>query len=67
MCLRRMYELRDKTGCSLDLCVQAVVYSKNHAGCTPLGYLKAKTLAVATLNVTFEQRVRMFSKEEENE
>ena len=56
--------LRKVTGCSLHLCMRAIVYADDRDDCTPLGYLKAKTLTIATPRMTFEQRVQMFSKEE---
>lgn len=53
--------LREKTGMSLTLCKRAILYAKNHKGCTALGYLKARSIAIATPNMTFEERVRKFS------
>lgn len=53
--------LREKTGMSLILCKRAILYTKNHKGCTALGYLKARSIAIATPNMTFEERVRKFS------
>ena len=54
--------LRDTTGCSLYNCRCAVDFSSTHNDCTPVGYLKAITLAVATPTLTFEERVQKFSK-----
>lgn len=53
--------LREKTGMSLILCKRAILYAKIHKGCTALGYLKARSIAIATPNMTFEERVRKFS------
>ena len=55
--------LRSKTGAGLRDCKKAVEYEKTHDGCTALGYLKAKALAVATPNSTWEERGRLFSKD----
>ena len=52
--------LREKTGMSLTLCKRAILYAENHKGCTALGYLKARSIAIATPNLTFEERVRKF-------
>ena len=52
-------ELREQTGCSLYMCKEAIIYAESHEGCTPLGYLKAKTLAVRI--EPFERKVRIFS------
>lgn len=65
----RAFELRKKTGCGLMDCKDAIKYAENHDGCTPLGYLKAKGIAVitrdmqaaATRAAQFEARVRYFS------
>lgn len=57
-------ELRNKTGCGLQQCKEALEYSFTHENTTPIGYLRAKGLAVATPNMTFEQRVVMFSDSE---
>ena len=46
---------------SLILCKRAILYAKNHKRCTALGYLKARSIAIATPNMTFEERVRKFS------
>jgi translation elongation factor EF-Ts len=53
--------LKEKTGMSLTLCKRAILYTKNHKGCTALGYLKAHSIAIATPNMTFEEKVRKFS------
>ncbi len=55
--------LRDKTGASLMLCKRAFLYAETHKGYTPLGYLKARLIAVVTPNSTFEERVKFFSKD----
>ena len=59
--LQEISSLRDQTGVSLRECKRAIEYARTHDGCTPLGYLKAITYAVATKGVSFEERVRMFS------
>ena len=60
MTIEDIKKLREDTGCSLRDCKEAFEYAESHEGCTPLGYLKAKTLAV---NIQpFEEKVRMFSK-----
>ena len=53
--------LREKTGMSLTLCKRAILYTKIHKGCTALGYLKARSIAIATPNMAFEERARKFS------
>ncbi len=60
-CLEQILDLRNQTGCSLMACKKAINYAADHDCCTPLGYLKAKGIAVATRNMTFEERVRHFS------
>lgn len=62
--IERIRELAAATGCPFSLCASAISYAKNHEGCTPMGFLKAKGIAVATPNMTFEERVRMFSRGE---
>ena len=54
-------ELAAASGCSFSLCASAIGYAQNHDGCTPMGYLKAKCIAVATPTMSFEERVRHFS------
>lgn len=53
--------LRNQTGMSFTLCKRAILYAENHKGCTALGYLKARSIAITTPNMTFEERVRKFS------
>ena len=53
--------LRDETGAGLYECKCAIEYANTHKGCTAIGYLKARAIAVYTLNRTFEDRVRIFS------
>lgn len=60
MTVEDIKKLREQTGCSLKDCKEAFKYAKSHKGCTPFGYLKAKTLAVKI--EPFEKKVRMFSK-----
>lgn len=57
--------LRNKTGAGLQDCKKAIEYSEAHEGCTPIGYLKAKGLAVATPGMSFEDRVKKFSEGEQ--
>ena len=59
--IEKIQTLRNQTGMSLTLCKRAILYTKNHKGCTALGYLKARSIAIATPNMTFEERVRRFS------
>ena len=64
MTVEDIKKLRENTGCSLKDCKEAFEYAESHEGCTPLGYLKAKTLAV---NIQpFEAKVRAFSSMERN-
>ena len=53
-------KLKEQTGCSLRDCKEAFEYAESHKECTPLGYLKAKTLAVKI--EPFGEKVRRFSK-----
>lgn len=59
MTLVDIKDLRLKTGCSLRDAREAIKYAEEHEGCTPLGYLKAKYLAVRI--EPFEKKVRLFS------
>jgi len=59
--IEKVKALSNQTGVSLILCKRAILYAKNHKGCTALGYLKARSIAIATPNMTFEERVRRFS------
>lgn len=52
-------ELRDKTGCGLILCKKAIEYSNGDEEIA-LAYIKAKTIAVATPNLSFDERVKLF-------
>lgn len=64
MIVEDIKKLREQTGCSLRDCKEAFEYAESHSGCTPLGYLKAKTLAV---NIQpFEKKVKAFSAMEMN-
>lgn len=56
-------ELREKSGCGLTLCKQAIDYAKGDEK-VALAYLKAKTLAVATPKITFNERVKLFIEKE---
>ena len=60
MTIADIKKLREYTGCFLRDCKEAFEYAESHEGCTALGYLKAKTLAVKM--EPFEEKVRMFSK-----
>ena len=64
--LQEVLSLRGKTGASLRDCKRAIDYAKMHDKCTPIGYLKAIGYAVATPEMTFEERVRLFSKDAED-
>lgn len=55
-------ELREKTGVGLMLCKQAIDYAKGNEA-TAIAYIRAKTLAVATPKLTFDERVELFKKE----
>ena len=61
--LDQVLRLRRITGAGLMACRSAILYVQEHETCTPKGYLKANALAVSTPNISFEQRVRMFSNE----
>ena len=65
--LQEVLSFREKTGASLRDCKRAIDYVKMHDKCTPIGYLKAIGYAVATPGITFEKRVRLFSKDAEEE
>ena len=58
--INEIKELRAETGCSLIDCKKAFEYAEAHEGCTPLGYLKAKSFAVKI--EPFERKVKIFSK-----
>ena len=54
-----------ETGCGYHLGLKALDFVKKYSkgnNITMLGYVKAKTLAVATPNLTFLERVKKFSK-----
>lgn len=53
-------KLREKTGATYNECANAIRYAEDHPGITPKAYLLAKTIAVATPGITFEERVKMF-------
>lgn len=59
MTIEDIKNLREQTGCSLKDCKEAFEYAEIHENCTPLGYLKAKTLAVKI--EPFEKKVKVFS------
>lgn len=52
-------KLRQETGCGLIDCKKAIDYSSNNY-LLAIAYLKAKTFAVNTPNLTFDERVQMF-------
>lgn len=52
-------ELREKTGCGLLDCKKALDYAKGNENIA-IAYIKAKTLAVATPKLTFDERVKLF-------
>ena len=56
-------ELREKTGCGMFLCKQALDYAKGD-GRVAIAYLKAKSYAVATPNISFDERVKLFIENE---
>lgn len=56
-------ELREKSGCGLLLCKQAIDYAKGEEKIA-IAYLKAKTFAVSTPKLTFDERVKLFIEEE---
>ena len=54
-------KLRDKSGCPLKLCKEALEYASTHGGDEELAmaFLRAKTLAVKT-TCSFDERVQRF-------
>ena len=61
---KEVKELSDRTGSSCMDCADAIRYSLEHDGCTPAGYLKAKSVPVDYDRISFEERVRHFSDQE---
>lgn len=55
-------ELREISGAGMYECKKAIEYCEIHIDCTPLGYLMACGVAVATPNLTFDERVKKFSR-----
>jgi translation elongation factor EF-Ts len=55
-------ELRNVSHCPLAMCKKAIEYAEEHNGddYMAIAYLKAKTLAVATPGLSFDERVRRF-------
>ena len=51
--------LREKTGMSVKECYNALTYGKGDVDMA-IAYLKARSLAVATPKLTFDERVLMF-------
>ncbi|MBQ8805994.1 MAG: hypothetical protein IJZ68_05875 [Bacteroidaceae bacterium] len=60
----RIKNLRNKTGCSLAMCKEAIEYADAHDGGEEMAiaYCKAKSFAVKT-TCTFDERVRKFMEE----
>lgn len=54
--------LHEKTGVAFDMCAKALEYANGNQE-VAIAYIKAKTLAVATPNLTFEERVKSFLQE----
>lgn len=52
-------KLRNKTGVGLRLCKLALNYSEGNEKIA-IAYIKAKTIAVATPKLTFDERVQLF-------
>lgn len=61
--MNEVLRLREETGCSLSMCKDAIEYCNDRIDVTPLGYLKAKTIAVHT-HMSFDDRVKFYSKGE---
>lgn len=57
----KVKELRNLTGCSMLLCKQALEYS-NEDQELAIAYIRAKSYAVATKGLTFDERVKRFLK-----
>ena len=55
----RILKLRDETGVGLRLCKEAIDYANGDYELEK-AYIKAKTLAVATPKLTFDERVMLF-------
>ena len=57
----KIKELRDRTGCSLKTCKEALEYAEERKGGfqMAIAYCKAKSLAVKT-NCSFDERVQRF-------
>ena len=63
--MNEVLELREKIGCSLQECKKAIEYCIDRNDVTPIGYLKAKTIAVCT-HMNFDDRVKFYSRSEIN-
>ena len=57
--LKQIAKLQEVTGCGKMQCKKALDYSKGNIDLA-VAYLKAKNLAVATPNLTFDERVQRF-------
>lgn len=54
-----VHELRELSGCSILLCKEAIEYSNGNRELA-IAYIKAKTIAVSTGKMTFDERVKSF-------
>ena len=61
--LKLVQDLIKETNCGFHLALKALSFVKEHKdeNVTMVGFVKAKTLAVATPNLTFLERVKKFS------
>ncbi len=57
----KIKRLREMSGVGSYDCRKAIEYCKAHPDCTPIGYLRAKSFAVATPKLSFYERVKLFS------
>lgn len=57
--------LHEKTGVAISICSEALEYANGNQELA-IAYTKAKTLAVATPNMTFDERIKSFLQEEES-
>ena len=63
--MKEVLKLRENTGCSLQDCKKAIEYCVGRTDVTPIGYLKAKTIAV-NMKMNFDERVKYYSRSEIN-
>ena len=59
-------ELREKTGVGMMFCRKAIEYSNGNEKIA-MAYIKAKTLAIATPKLTFDERVKIFIEKDKEE